>query len=290
MHVCLHAYSLALHKTLEYTAQMLNYPQISPDAFSIGSFSVRWYGLMYLLAFLIAWYLGKKRAKTTGFITPQQFEDMLTLGIIGVLLGGRLGYVLFYDLPFYIKNPDAILYIWQGGMSFHGGLLGVLVAMWYSANRYHKSFFAFTDFIAPLVPQGLFWGRIGNFINAELWGKPTSVAWGMVFPHAGATPRHPSQLYEAALEGALLFAVLWAYSAKPRPTMAVSGLFSLGYGVARFSVEFFREPDAHIGYLFGGFFTMGMLLCVPLILFGAWLMWRAYHPAAAPPPKGTHRK
>ncbi|MDL2216838.1 prolipoprotein diacylglyceryl transferase [Desulfovibrio sp. OttesenSCG-928-M14] len=255
---------------------MLNYPQLSPDMLSIGPLTVRWYGMMYLFGFLSAWLLGRWRAVRNRVFTPVQFDDVLIFGCIGVLLGARFGYVLFYNPAYYFAHPVEILAVWQGGMSFHGGMLGVMIAQGLAGRRYGKSFFQTMDFMAPLVPPGLFFGRIGNFINAELWGKVTDVPWGMVFPGAGTEPRHPSQLYEAALEGVLLFGILWIYSAKPRPTMAVSGLFALGYGCFRFFVEFFRQPDAHIGYLAFGWLTMGMALCLPIIALGAFLLWAAH--------------
>lgn len=268
---------------------MLEYPQFSPEAFSLGPLSVRWYGLMYLFGFLAAWLLGRRRAGPGEALTKQQFEELLTWCVLGVILGARLGYVLFYDPVYYFSNPARIMEIWHGGMSFHGGLLGVLVALWVTARRRGLSFIALTDFVAPLVPPGLFFGRLGNFINAELWGRVTAAPLGMVFPGGGPLPRHPSQLYEAALEGLLLFAVLWVFSRRPRPVGAVSGIFALGYGLMRCFVEFFREPDAHLGYLAFGFVTMGMLLCVPLILIGLYLLWRAYgsSPAPAASPAGA---
>ncbi len=262
---------------------MLSYPQFSPDVFSIGPFAVRWYGFMYLLGFLSAWFLGRYRAAATGVFSKSQFDEVLTFGIMGVVLGGRLGYVIFYHPGYYAANPLEIFQLWHGGMSFHGGLLGVILAQWLAGRRYGKSFFQTIDFMAPLVPPGLFFGRLGNFINSELWGKVTDAPWGMVFPKAGPLPRHPSQLYEAALEGLLLFIILWAYSSKPRPSMAVSGVFALGYGVFRCFVEVFRQPDAHLGYLAFGFVTMGMVLCLPLILLGITLLLLAHrHPGAEP--------
>lgn len=260
---------------------MLQFPYISPIALSLGPLQVRWYGLMYLFGFAAAWFLGRFRLKKTKFITPIQFEQTLTLGMIGVILGARLGYVLFYDLAAYIEDPTRIFMVWQGGMSFHGGLLGVLVAVFFAARNAGKTYFELVDFVAPLVPTGLFFGRIGNFINAELWGRVTDSPLGMVFPGGGPLPRHPSQLYEAFLEGLVLFIILWVFSSKKRPTMAVSGVFALGYGIFRCIVEFFREPDAHIGYLAGGFLTMGMVLCIPLICIGLFLLWHAYGSVAS---------
>lgn len=255
---------------------MLAYPTFSPEAFSLGPFSVRWYGLMYLFGFIAGWVLGKYRLHTTKLMSSVQFEATMVKVLLGVILGARLGYIVFYDLPAYLQNPLEIFKIWHGGMSFHGGLIGVLIALLLSARQIGISFFAMVDFFAPLVAPGLFFGRIGNFINGELWGKVTDAPWGMVFPGAGPLPRHPSQLYEAFLEGICLFIIVWVYSAKPRPTMAVSGVFACGYGVFRFIIEFFRQPDAHIGYLFGSFFTMGMLLCLPMILIGVGLLLLAY--------------
>lgn len=255
---------------------MLMHPQFSPDIVTIGPLSVRWYGAMYLFGFLSAWLLGRRRARAGGVFTPPQFDDVLTFGFLGVLLGARLGYALFYQPLHYLANPLDILVIWEGGMSFHGGMLGVMIAQGLAGRRYGRSFFETMDFMAPLVPPGLFFGRIGNFINGELWGRVTDVPWGMVFPAAGPEPRHPSQLYEAALEGVALFCILWFFSAKPRPRMAVSGLFALGYGVFRCFVEFFRSPDAHIGYLAFGWLTMGMVLCVPVIATGFVLLRLAY--------------
>lgn len=255
---------------------MLTYPQFSPVALELGPLSVRWYGLMYLFGFISAWILGRSRAKAGRTFTPAQFDDVLTWGILGVILGARLGYVVFYNPLHYLQNPLDIFAVWHGGMSFHGGMIGVMLGQWLSGRRHGKSFFEVMDFMAPLVPPGLFFGRLGNFINAELWGRVTDSPLGMLFPDAGNLPRHPSQLYEAALEGALLFTILWIYSAKPRPRMAVSGVFALGYGIFRCICEYFRQPDAHIGYLAGGFLTMGMVLCIPLIIVGITLLTLAY--------------
>ena len=205
-----------------------------------------------------------------------EVEDLLFYGAIGVIVGGRLGYSLFYDLPALIDNPLNLFKVWQGGMSFHGGLLGVVVAFGFFARATGKSYFSISDFIVPMVPVGLFFGRIGNFINGELWGKVSDVPWAMIFPNAGPLTRHPSQLYEAMLEGVLLFLILWIYSAKPKPPGAVSGLFLLGYGFFRFVVEFVRVPDQQYGYLLLDWITMGQILSLPMIVIGLFITVRAF--------------
>ncbi|MTI62935.1 prolipoprotein diacylglyceryl transferase [Methylophaga sp.] len=253
----------------------MTYPQIDPVAISLGPLAIHWYGLMYLLGFAFVWLLGRYRAARHNW-QAGQLEDLLFYGALGVILGGRLGYALFYDLAANLDNPLNLLKIWQGGMSFHGGLIGVLIAFWYFGRKTGKGFFEISDFIAPMVPIGLMLGRIGNFINGELWGRVSDLPWAMVFPGAGPLPRHPSQLYQAALEGLLLFIILWIYSAKPRPRAAVSGLFLLGYGVFRFIVEFVRIPDPQYGYLAFGWLTMGQVLCLPMILGGVVMMIWAY--------------
>ena len=254
---------------------MLNYPDIDPIAFEVGPLQVHWYGLMYLAGFAAAWFLGRWRAAQAwrGW-RPAEMDDIVFYAAIGVIIGGRLGYVLFYDLERFLSAPSALLAIWRGGMSFHGGLIGVLLAMALYGRRTGRTFFQVADFIAPLIPPGLAAGRLGNFINGELWGKASDVPWAMVFPdsRAGLLPRHPSQLYQMMLEGVGLFLLLWLYSRKPRPTMAVSGLFLVGYGVARFVVEFVRVPDEQLGYLAFGWLTMGQLLCVPMLAFGGLLL------------------
>lgn len=253
----------------------MTFPQIDPVAFSIGSLQLRWYGLMYLFAFVGGWVLGRLRASRPGSgWRAQDVDDLLTFVMLGVILGARLGYVLFYDLAEYIRDPLEIFRVWNGGMSFHGGLLGVVGAFWYFSRTRKKPFLDVADFIAPLVPQGLFFGRLGNFINGELWGKPSDLPWAMIFPSGGPWPRHPSQLYEALLEGVALFVVLWLFSARKRRPGAVAGLFALLYGIFRFAVEFVRVPDVQLGYLAFGWLTMGQVLCLPLILIGAWLIWR----------------
>jgi len=268
---------------------MLPYPDIDPVLFSIGPLSIHWYGFMYLAGFALSWLLMRLRAGRIGLQdNPQRIDDLLFYGALGVILGGRIGYVLFYGLTEFLANPLYLFRIWDGGMSFHGGLVGVLLAMWLFGRSAGYRFFELTDFIAPMVPVGLFAGRIGNFINGELWGKPGDVPWAVQVPcgrfpdacsDAGSefsAPLHPSQLYEAGLEGLLLFLILWLYSARPRPTMAVSGLFLLGYGAFRFMVEFVRTPDAHLGYLAFDWFTMGQLLTLPMLAAGAVLIYMAY--------------
>lgn len=253
---------------------MLTYPNINPIAFHIGPLPVHWYGIMYLIGFACAWLLGVYRARREGSgWTTEQVGDLIFYAALGVIIGGRLGYILFYDFPSFIANPLTVFRIWDGGMSFHGGLLGVITALWIFGRRTSKSLFEITDFIAPMVPIGLGAGRIGNFINGELWGRVTTMPWGMVFPNAGPLPRHPSQLYEFIFEGVVLFAILWWFSMKPRPRMAVSGLFLLLYGIFRFVLEFFRQPDPQLGFIAFGWLTMGQLLSIPMILGGAAIFW-----------------
>jgi phosphatidylglycerol:prolipoprotein diacylglycerol transferase len=274
------------------------YPEIDPVIVELGPLAVRWYGLMYLVGFAAAWWLGRRRAARSDTpLQPAQVDDLLFYAAIGVIVGGRLGYTLFYGFDAWLADPLRLLRIWEGGMSFHGGFLGVLVAVGWYARRQGTGFFRLTDFVAPLVPLGLFAGRIGNFVNGELWGAPTQLPWGMqvacsanpvlcydklgLSAAAQLTPAlHPSQLYQAMLEGLVLFLVLWWFSARPRPRMAVSGLFLLGYGLFRFGVEFVRLPDAHLGYLAGDWMTMGQLLSAPMILLGAFLLYRAYRSPA----------
>jgi phosphatidylglycerol:prolipoprotein diacylglycerol transferase len=257
---------------------MLPYPQIDPVAIALGPLKIHWYGLMYLVGIGGAWWLASRRLERFDATwSKDKLSDLVFWVAMGVILGGRLGYAFFYDFAAYIAEPAKILRVWEGGMSFHGGLIGVMLATWWFGKRNGKSFFELMDFIAPLVPIGLGAGRIGNFINAELWGKATDVPWAMVFPtDPEQLARHPSQLYQFALEGVALFTILWFYSRKPRPTMAVSGMFAACYGVFRFIVEFVRVPDAQLGYLAWDWLTMGQVLCLPMILGGIGLIAYAY--------------
>jgi phosphatidylglycerol:prolipoprotein diacylglycerol transferase len=256
---------------------MLTYPNIDPIAIELGPLKIHWYGIMYLVGFVGFWWLGLMRARQPHSpVRPEQIGDMLFYGVLGVILGGRIGYILFYSLPAFFENPLILFQIWEGGMSFHGGLIGVVIAAWIYSRCHSVGFVRLCDFVAPLVPIGLGAGRIGNFINGELWGAPTSLPWGMVFSGAGPLARHPSQLYETLLEGVVLFVILWVFSRKPRPAGAVSGLFLVGYGIFRFLVEFVRVPDAHIGYLAFDWLTLGQLLTLPMIVIGVIIMALAY--------------
>ena len=275
------------------------YIAFDPVAISLGPLEVHWYGITYLLAFLFFWAGGNWLARNREWWgwTPDDVGDMLFYGMLGVVVGGRLGYVLIYAFDSFLQNPLFLFQITQGGMSFHGGLLGVMAAMWWMGRKSGRGFWAVSDFAAPLVPVGLGLGRIGNFIGGELWGRISDAPWAMVFANAiepggwaserlraawesGALDhlaRHPSQLYQAAGEGLGLFLLLAFYSRKPRPAAAVSGLFLIGYGAFRFVAEFFREPDAHIGFIAGQWLTMGMVLTLPMIVAGAVIMAAAYH-------------
>jgi phosphatidylglycerol:prolipoprotein diacylglycerol transferase len=258
---------------------MLSYPEIDPVALDFGHLQIRWYGISYVAGILTAWWLLKRRSrlKRTDW-TQEQIADLVFYATLGIIIGGRLGSVLFYNLPYYLDHPVAIFKINEGGMSFHGGLIGVLIAVVWYGRSIGKGFFNVSDFLVPVVPVGLGFGRVANFINGELWGAPSDVPWAMVFPdpRAGGVPRHPSQLYEALLEGLVLFLILWFFSVRPRPAMAVSGLFLLGYGVFRFAVEFVRMPDANIGYLAFDWVTMGQVLSLPMIVIGIVLLLFAY--------------
>ena len=269
---------MARHSTASHLpTRMLVHPQFDPVALHIGPLAIRWYGLMYLIGFALIWAVGRWRiAKQESRVwQAKDLDDALFYGILGTILGGRLGYVLFYKLGDYIAEPWRIFYVWEGGMSFHGGMLGVIFAMWLFARRRKHDWLRVTDFFAPLIPLALGAGRLGNFINAELWGRPADVPWAMIFPNVDNVPRHPSQLYELALEGVLLFLLLWWYSSKPKPRGAISGLFLAGYGVFRFLVEFTREPDRFLGLLALDL-TMGQWLSLPMIAIGAAMMIWAY--------------
>ncbi len=265
---------------------MIAYPQIDPVAIALGPIKVHWYGLMYLLGFTAAWLLAKRRIQRGGApLQAEQVSDLIFYAALGVILGGRIGYVLFYNLPATLADPLSMFAVWQGGMSFHGGLLGVLLAIWLFARRLNHHFLTTTDFIAPLVPPGLGAGRIGNFIGGELWGRATDLPWAMLFPRDPTQlPRHPSQLYQALSEGLLLFALLWWFSSGKRPRGAVSGLFLVGYGLQRFMIEFVREPDVQIGFDLFGWLTRGQMLCLPMVIAGMLLLWMAYRLPATPSP------
>ena len=269
--------------------------QIDPIAFGIGPLQVHWYGIMYLLAFVAGWWLGLRRVRAGRLgVSEQAYSDLVFNVMLGVILGGRLGYMLVYGWKQWLDDPLVLLRVWEGGMSFHGGLVGVLIAIWWWARSNKLASWDVVDFVAPLVPPGLAFGRLGNYVGGELWGKVTDVPWAVIFRsglpdslvsrpaeelaalHASgaldAYARHPSQLYEAFLEGVVMFAILWWYSSQPRPRYAVSGMFALLYGTFRFAIEFVRVPDEHIGYLAFDWFTMGMLLCVPLLAAGVGLL------------------
>lgn len=252
---------------------MLTYPNIDPIALQLGPISIHWYGIMYMLAFASAWWLAMRRAPMAGF-SKEQVSDIIFYGAIGVVLGGRIGYILFYQFGAFIAEPSMILRVWEGGMSFHGGLIGVILAVIFCARRQQRSFASIMDFVAPIVPLGLGAGRLGNFIGGELWGRPTELPWGMVFPHVDQLARHPSQLYQFALEGIFLFILVWLYSAKPRASLQVSGMFLLGYGGQRLVVEFARQPDAHLNFIAFGWLTQGQLLSMPMIALGLYLLLR----------------
>jgi phosphatidylglycerol:prolipoprotein diacylglycerol transferase len=255
---------------------MFVHPTIDPVALQLGPIAIHWYGLMYVIGFLAFLGLGKwqiNHRKWHGW-TDEMLDDALFYGAMGVVLGGRLGYVLFYQPSYFLSHPLEIFHVWQGGMSFHGGFLGVLVAMFFFTRKYPQPWLKVMDFVAPLVPIGLGAGRMGNFLNGELWGRVTKGDFGMVFPHVDQLPRHPSQLYEFALEGIALFLLLWIYSAKPRATGAISGLFLIGYGSFRFIVEYTREPDGFLGLLSMGL-SMGQWLSLPMVLIGIWMIIQA---------------
>ncbi|MGY4517031.1 prolipoprotein diacylglyceryl transferase [Lysobacter sp. HA18] len=285
---------------------------INPIALHLGPVQVHWYGVMYMLGFIAAWMLGRRRIREGRLpgVDEQAFGDLLFYGMLGVVLGGRIGYILFYSFGEFLKNPLLIFRIWEGGMSFHGGLLGVMAGVWFWCRRRRMHFMDAMDFVAPLVPLGLGFGRIGNWIGGELWGKPTGGGWGVIFPRSLDQPyasmpmaqlrelhakgaldafaRHPSQLYQAVLEGIVMASILWWYSSRPRPRYAVGGMFALLYGLFRFLVEFVRMPDEQIGYLAWGWLTMGQVLSLPLIALGLfWLWWSRRQPTLEPAPQAS---
>jgi len=261
----------------------ITFPNIDPVAIAIGPFAIRWYALAYIVGIILGWRYCVHLARRSGFPpNARDFDDFMILAVLGIILGGRLGYVLFYKPAYYFQNPAEILYVWQGGMSFHGGLLGLVVAIVVFSRRRGFRTLALGDLVAAAAPLGLFFGRIANFINGELFGRTTDVPWAVVFPHGGDLPRHPSQLYEAFLEGVVLFAVLAVLAHRPGGTRRVgllTGVFFLGYGASRTFVELFREPDAHLGFILGPL-TMGQILSVPMVLIGIYLIVRAHLNAA----------
>ncbi len=245
----------------------------NPIAFSLGSLQIHWYGLMYLFGFLSAWFLATWRNKHYNLLwTEEQISDVIFYIAVGVIIGGRCGYMIFYNHQELLHHPLSLLKIWEGGMSFHGGLLGVIVAILFFTRKVHKTFLEISDFIVPLVPLGLAYGRIGNFINGELWGRVTDVSWAMIFPSVDYLPRHPSQLYEASLEGPILLIIVWWYANKPRPIGHISAVFLIGYAIFRCIAEYFREPDLQLGYLIGNWLTMGISLSIPMLLLGVYLL------------------
>jgi phosphatidylglycerol:prolipoprotein diacylglycerol transferase len=256
---------------------MFYHPEFDPIAFHVGVVAVRWYGLMYLIGFALGLILGRSRIRSNqnSSMSIREFDDLLFYMVLGVIIGGRLGYSIIYDLGNVILTPLSVFYVWEGGMSFHGGLIGVCIAILVYASVKQKNWLVLGDFVAPLVPLGLAAGRVGNFINGELWGRPTEVPWAIVFPQSGSfVGRHPSQLYEFFFEGLVLFMILWVFSKRQRPVGVISGLFLACYGFFRFSIEFMREPDQHLGLLSFGL-SMGQWLCVPMIFIGLVLVTRA---------------
>lgn len=256
---------------------MITYPTISPVALDLGFAQIHWYGLMYLLAFLSAWALGNYRAKQkkSGW-TKDEVSDVIFYGALGVILGGRIGYIIFYNFSVFLENPLIILRIWEGGMSFHGGMLGVFAGLYLFGKKTGRTFFQVSDYIAVMIPLGLGFGRIGNFINKELWGRPAESTLPWAMDYGDHIARHPSSLYQALTEGIILFIVLFIFSRKPRPTMAVSGVFMMGYGIVRFITEFFRTPDAHLGFVMFDWMSKGQQLSIPMIIFGVVIFIMAY--------------
>jgi phosphatidylglycerol---prolipoprotein diacylglyceryl transferase len=268
---------------------MLTYPNIDPVALHVYNLKIHWYGIAYILGFATAWLLALHRCRKyshpdVNLLSPNpnnpnfiptvfaadQISDFIFCCALGVIIGGRVGYIIFYHFSNFLASPLTLLKVWEGGMSFHGGIIGVVIGLLYFAKKTKKSFAEIADFTAPLVPIGLFFGRIGNFINGELWGRVTDMPWGMIFPHVGSWPRHPSQLYEAFFEGIVLFTFIWIYSAKPRARGKVASWFLIGYGCVRFFCEFFRAPDLAVGFVACNWLTMGQLLSLPMIIIGTW--------------------
>lgn len=270
--------------------QSIPYPQIDPVFLELGPLQFRWYGLMYLIGLAGAYFFIKGRVVAKGLsLSKDQIYDMVVWAALGVFIGGRLGYTLFYNLPYYLQHPTKIIAVWEGGMSFHGGLLGTIIALaWYS-KRQGIPAYTIADLAAGATPIGLGFGRIGNFINGELFGRATDVDWCMVFPNGGPACRHPSQLYEAGLEGLLLLAVLWLIARKTTPPGTVFWSFIAGYGVCRFIVEFFREPDAHLGFIIGSF-SMGQMLSLPMMVLGAFMLALGFQRQALRQPATSHQK
>ena len=257
---------------------MISYPIIDPVALDLGALKIHWYGLMYLFAFIAALWIGNRRSKLqTNNWSSQHVSDVIFYGALGVILGGRIGYILFYNFDVFIQNPLILLRIWEGGMSFHGGMLGVFIALYLFGRKTNRTFFQVSDFIAPMVPLGLGFGRIGNFINKELWGRPAESDLSWALNYGDGIARHPSSLYQALSEGLLLFIILYWFSSKPRPFMAVSGVFMLVYGIFRFITEFFRTPDEHLGFVMFDWMTKGQQLSIPMIIFGITILYMAYN-------------
>ena len=259
------------------TGRSMQYPEIDPVLFSLGPLTVHWYAVSYMVGIGAVWWLVSWRARARADLDwdSEQISDLLFYGVLGVIIGGRMGYMFFYNFPVLLGDPLALFRIWEGGMSFHGGMIGVFIGAWWYARKTGRTFFSITDFIAPAIPVALGTGRLGNFANAELPGRVSDVPWALIYP-GDIVARHPSSLYQAFLEGVVLFSLLWVYSRKPRPEMAVSGLFLIGYAVLRICAEFFRQPDAHIGFIAFGWVTMGQVLSLPMLLFGIGFMGYGY--------------
>ena len=270
--------NLSPDQTFEITTAALPFPEIDPIIFSIGFFHLRWYALAYLGGILLGWFMLKKiTAKDGDPIGHPPLDSLINTGIIGIILGGRLVYVVFYNPSYFLSHPEKILAVWEGGLAFHGGFLGMVIAIILTARKHHVSMIGLGDLIALVAPIGIFFGRLANFINGELYGRITDVPWGVIFPRTNGEPRHPSQIYEALLEGLLLFMILvvaWRMGARQRPGMLM-GIYISGYGIARITVENFRQPDQQLGFIVSGV-TMGQILSLPMVLIGAWLIQAAF--------------